>query len=34
MAAFLMLTESVDSLGFTPIAKKIYSAIALFQPLH
>ncbi len=28
MAAFLMLTESVDSLGFTPVAKKIYSAIA------
>ncbi len=28
MTAFLMLTESVDSLGFTPVAKKIYSAIA------
>ncbi len=28
MAAFLMLTENVDSLGFTPVAKKIYSAIA------
>ncbi len=28
MAAFLMLTESVDSLGLTPVGKKIYSAIA------
>ncbi len=28
MPAFLMLTENVDSLGFTPVAKKIYSAIA------